>query len=207
MAKAKNRQSGKREPNGRLSRQADQIAARLRERFKDMDQEERDTIQPGIEARQRVYGLDTEKAASPAAGTFLGRLYLNKEISRTQYEAGILWADHTEAYQHAIAAPKQPGAVDLNATKGSSNYENVAATRRAVVRMLGDKERGIIGAREAIQNEQYSLANQGSRFALLFVLWTAIERDEERYDIVGDLRVALNCLSRHFGLMGERKAA
>lgn len=199
MAKAKNRQSGKREPNGRLSRQADQVAARLRERFKDMDQEQRDTIQPGIEARQRVYGLDTEKAASPAAGTFLGRLYLNKEISRTQYEAGILWADHTEAYQHAIAAPKQPGAVDLNATKGSSNYENVAATRRAVARMTD--------AREAIQNEQYSLANQGSRFALLFVLWTAIERDEERYDIVGDLRVALNCLSRHFGLMGERKAA
>lgn len=199
MGKAKNRQSGKREPNGRLSRQADQIAARLRERFKDMDQEERDTIQPGIEARQRVYGLDTEKAASPAAGTFLGRLYLNKEISRTQYEAGILWADHTEAYQHAIAAPKQPGAVDLNATKGSSNYENVAATRRAVNRMTD--------AREAIQNEQYSPANQGSRFALLFVLWTAIERDEERYDIVPDLRVALNALSRHFGLMGERKAA
>jgi hypothetical protein len=197
--KASNRQSGKREPNGRLSRQADQISARLRERFKDMDQEERDTIQPGIEARQRVYGLDTEKAASPAAGTFLGRLYLNKEISRTQYEAGILWADHTEAYQHAIAAPKQPGAVDLNATKGSSNYENVAATRRAVNRMTD--------AREAIQNEQYSLANQGSRFALLFVLWTAIERDEERYDIVADLRVALNALARHFGLMGERKAA
>lgn len=164
-----------------------------------MDQEQRDTIQPGIEARQRVYGLDTEKAASPAAGTFLGRLYLNKEISRTQYEAGILWADHTEAYQRAIAAPKQPGAVDLNATKGSSNYENVAATRRAVARMTD--------AREAIQNEQYSLANQGSRFALLFVLWTAIERDEERYDIVPDLRVALNCLARHFGLMGERKAA
>ena len=106
--KARNRQDGKREPNGRLSRRLDQIAARLRERFKDMDQEERDTIQPGIEARQRIYGLDTEKAASPAAGTFLGRLYLNKEISRTQYEAGILWADHTEAYQHAIAAPKQP---------------------------------------------------------------------------------------------------
>jgi hypothetical protein len=197
--KAKNRQSGTREPNGRLSRQVDQVAARLRERFKDMDQEQRDTIQPGIEARQRVHGLDTEKAASPAAGTFLGRLYLNKEISRTQYEAGILWADHTEAYQHAIAAPKQPGAVDLNATKGSSNYENVAATRRAVARMTD--------AREAIQNEQYSLANQGSRFALLFVLWTAIERDEERYDIVADLRVALNALARHFGLMGERKAA
>jgi hypothetical protein len=197
--KASNRANGKREPNGRLSRQVDQVAARLRERFKDMDQEQRDTIQPGIEARQRVYGLDTEKAASPAAGTFLGRLYLNKEISRTQYEAGILWADHTEAYQHAIAAPKQPGAVDLNATKGSSNYENVAATRRAVSRMTD--------AREAIQNEQYSLANQGSRFALLFVLWTAIERDEERYDIVADLRVALNALARHFGLMGERKAA
>lgn len=199
MAKAKNRQSGKREPNGRLSRQADQVAARLRERFKDMDQEQRDTIQPGIEARQRVYGLDTEKAASPAAGTFLGRLYLNKEISRTQYEAGILWADHTEAYQHAIAAPKQPGAVDLNATKGSSNYENVAATRRAVARMTD--------ARDAIQNEQYSLANQGSRFALLFVLWTAIERDEERYDIVADLRVALNCLARHFGLTAQQNAA
>lgn len=199
MAKAKNRQSGKREPNGRLSRQADQVAARLRERFKDMDQEQRDTIQPGIEARQRVYGLDTEKAASPAAGTFLGRLYLNKEISRTQYEAGILWADHTEAYQHAIAAPKQPGAVDLNATKGSSNYENVAATRRAVARMTD--------ARDAIQNEQYSLANQGSRFALLFVLWTAIERDEERYDIVADLRVALNCLARHFGLTGQQRKA
>ena len=60
-------------------------------------------------------------------------------------------------------------------------------------------------AREAVQAEQYTLANQGSRFALLFTLWTAIEQDQERYDIVPDLRCALNCLARHYGLIGQQQ--
>jgi hypothetical protein len=173
-----------------------------------MELAERETIAPGIEARQRVHGLPLDQASQPMAGSFLGRLYMAREISRAQYEAGTQWAEHTLAYQRAIAAPRQPGAVDLNATKGSDNYENVEATRRAIVRMMGDKERKIIGARQAVQEEQYSLGNAGSRFALLFTLWTAIEQDQERYDIVPDLRSALNCLVRHYGLTtAQRKEA
>lgn len=194
--KAKNRQSGTREPNGRLSRQVDQVAARLRERFKDMDQEQRDTIQPGIEARQRVHGLPLEQAASPMASTFVGRLYLQGELTLRQFEASQLYAEDCRNNARAVQAPREPGAVDLNATKGMDNYENVAKTLRSVARYKA--------ASNAIQDAQNQLRGNGALFAALYEI---VLRDREVYHLVPDVRAGLNALVRHYGLMTERKAA
>lgn len=195
--KARNRQSGKREPNGRLSRQEEQVQQRLRERFKDMDAEERNTVHPGIEARQRVHGLTFEHASQPMASTFVGRLCMGKELSRQQYEAALLYIEDCENYARAVHAPRQPGAVDLNATKGGSgDYENVAATQRAKARHTA--------ATKAVQEAQNAL---GLRAHLFGALYEIVNRDRECFHLVGDVKLALNALSRHYGLMAAREAA
>lgn len=199
--KAGNRQSGKREPSGRLSRQKEQAAARmdqqLASRFKDMEREERANLAGGIEARQRVHGLTFEAASQPMASTFVGRLYLGKELSRQQYEAAVLYAEDCANYSRAVHSPRQPGAVDLNATKGSSgDYENLAFVQRAKARHRD--------ATKAVQEAQLEM--RGS-VALFSALYEIVQMDRELYHMIPDVRVALNSLARHYGLIGQRRAA
>lgn len=188
------KQKGKREPNGRLSRDPAIAAARHLEA---LDLEERAAIAVGLEARQRVFGIVPRLSRDQMAGSAVGRLCLCGELSRVQYDAAQAWLECREAYLRAVspAIGKQPGAINPNATHGQSNYENVAQSRLAVARYTA--------ACSAVQEKQNELHLHSHLTGALDVI---LVRDVQIENLVGDLRTALNALAKHFKLEG-RKAA
>jgi len=194
---ARKRKTGKREPNGRLSRTQDGIAKRLGDQFRDMELTERETIAPGIEARQRVHGLPLEQASQPMASCFVGRLCMGRELSRPQYEAAMLYIEDCANNARAVHAPRQPGAVDLNATKGGSgDYENVAKTLRSRARYND--------ATKAVQSAQNEIRGNGALFAALYEI---VQMDRECWHLVADCRLALNALAKFYGLVNSERVA
>lgn len=185
------RKSGKREPNGRLSR-----TERTTRILDGLDQEQRDTLSVGIEARERVLGVDPKHTRDQLAGCYVGRLCITGELTRIQYDALMTWLEDQQNYAIAVASPRQPGAVDLNRTQGSSNYENEARTRHYVARYKG--------AHDAVTARQIELRGTGALFAALDHL---VRRDLELAHMVGDVRQAANALVRHYGLVTGRRAA
>lgn len=214
--KATNRKTGSktdgyaREPNGQLSRRQADMANRA---FSQYSAEERETMETGLAARERVHGLPRVKqgpkgqpvavSRDPMAGSFVGRLCIQGEITVAQYDAAIQWQKDWLAYMQAIEAPRQPGAVDLNRTQGSTGigeYENVGWVLGSIA--------GYQRAHKAVQSAQYEASNGlGCKFSLLGTLWHLVQQDMERMDMVPDLRGALNVLCRHYKLESGRKAA
>lgn len=188
------KQKGKREANGRLSRQPAIAGARNMDA---LDTEERAMIEVGIEARQRVFGVPARASRDQLAGSVVGRLCLTGELSRVQYDAAQAWLECREAYLRAVAPAigRQPGAVNPNATHGQSNYENVGASRIAVQRYKAAQV-----AIQTVQNELRLSAHLNGALDVILV------RDAHVDHLVGNLRTALNALARHFKLDG-RKAA
>jgi hypothetical protein len=187
--RGKQRQPGKREPNGQLSRKP----ADRKTRFLDgLERDERDTLMVGIEARVRVHGVEPERSRDQMAGSFVGRLCMTRQISRQQYDAAMTYIEDCANYTAAVHSPRQPGAVDLNRIQGSNgDYENVERTQRAKARYKG--------ATGAITAAQLEMRGQGNLFGALEAI---LHRDQELQHLVGDLRVALNSLARHYGLIG-----
>jgi hypothetical protein len=141
---------GKREPNGRMSRDPAQVAARLKD---GLDAEQRETIGVAIAARERVFheSLDPKHSRDQLAGSAVGRWCLKGKISRAQYDAAMTWLEDSRNYEFAVsgAVGKSPAAVNLNATKGASGRDNVVWTRRCVRRYRA--------AQSAVQEAQNSL--------------------------------------------------
>jgi hypothetical protein len=188
--------AGKREPNGQLSRKPEHAMERA---LAGVERDERDALTTGLEARVRVLGVRPEDSRDQMAGSFVGRLCMQRVISRIQYEAAITYAVEREAYLRAVA-PAQGSvarAVNLNATHGSSNYENETKTRQDVARYRA--------AYAAIIEAWRELRGQGK---LLAAIQRLVIEDEPFEALVPDLRTALNALAKHYGLSGNtRKAA
>lgn len=194
MTKGRKRKSGKRENNGRLSRKPADVAARGNDAY---DRAERDALSVGIEARMRVHGVAPGSARDQMAGSFIGRLCLQRVITRHQYDAAMQWLEDSMRYSIAVAAPHAPGAVDLNRTHGrGSDYENEAVTRHAVAVYEA--------AREAVQNLQNELRGTANLWAALDYI---VRRDEEVYHMVGDFRLVANALVRHYRMDGQKRVA
>lgn len=179
-------QSGTREPNGRLTRRQEKAAERAIDRS---DLAERQTLSVGIAARNRVHGVGLRNAQDQRAGSFIGRLCMLHMVTKEQYDAALIWLSDAEDYRKAIGpvAGRQPGAVDLNALKGRSGYENVPK-----VIMAMERYREACNAVQAVQNEM-----RGS-VALFAALNHIVERDLELHHMVGDCRIALNALAKHY---------
>jgi hypothetical protein len=189
------RKSGKRENNGRLSRKPSDALKRVLET---VDAEDREALAVGLEARVRVHGVRPEDARDQMAGSFIGRLCMQRVISRQQYEAAIIWTEDVQNYRKAVSAAqgREPGAVNLNATKGRNEYENEAFVLRSRARYKA--------ATSAVQDKQNELRGSAHLFG---ALETCVMRDVAIEVMVGDLRTALNALAKHYGLMGQRRAA
>lgn len=194
MTRGRKRQKGRREPHtDDLSRRPEDVQARINDA---LDRDERDTIATGVEARQRVLGVSPANSRDQMAGSFVGRLYLQRSLLRVQYEAAMSWLEDAEGYMWAMGSPRTPGAVNLNAVRGgASKAENIGAARNAFNRY----ERAL----KAVTEKQIELRGTANLYGALSI---CVVQDRPVEHLVGDLRLALNALAKHYGLEG-RKAA
>lgn len=213
---ASNRKQGKasdgyaREPNGQLSRKQEDMNKRA---FAQYDQQERETMETALAARERVHKLPRAKegpkgqpvavSRDPMAGSFIGRLCINGEITITQYDALVKWLEQYDLYATVNGFPRPPGAVRISdAPSGGkvSNHESVDFTRQTT------KE--FIDAKNVVMAAQQEPSNQvGARFLLLGALWHCVEQDMERRDMVATLRTVSNVLARHYKLTAKQREA
>lgn len=191
---AHNRKTGSREPNGQLSRKPGERKVRD---AADVEASEWDTMGQALMARNRVHGVEPVNLKDQLAGSAVGRMCLKGIITQTQYDAAMAYLSEREEYHQYIQVPRQPGAVDLNATNGTSTAtENVARVLKVTAAAKATDA--------AIMDKQIEIGNMGNLFgALNAVLVMDVELDH----LVGDLRTALNALSRRYGLTGRAKAA
>lgn len=214
--RATNRKDGKasegyaREPNGQLSRKQADMNKRA---FAQYDQQERETMETALAARERVYGLPRAKegpkgqpvavSRDPMAGSFIGRLCLQGEITITQYDALVKWVEQYDLYAMVNGFPRPPGAARLtDSPRGGkvSNQESVDFTRQTT------KE--FIDAKNVVMAAQQEPSNQvGARFLFLGALWHCVEQDMERRDMVPTLRTVANLLARHYKLTAKQREA
>ena len=179
--------AGKRERNGQLSRKARDVEARGLE---GMDQEQRATLAVGLEARERVFGVAPQHSRDQKAGTAIGRFCLTGRITQPQYDAAMAFLESYHRNLLAIDAPKMPGAVNLNATRGRPvGVENVAQLTRW--------RQEHAAALAAIQSKQIEIGMLGNLYGSLYAM---LIRDTELDHLLGDVRVALNALVRHYRL-------
>jgi len=66
----------------------------------------------GLEARQRVYGLSSADAKDPRAGTVLGRLWLDSQITTPMVEAGERYLEFHNSAMRSIQGPNALGKSD-----------------------------------------------------------------------------------------------
>lgn len=191
---ANKRKHGKREPNGRLSRKPGE--RQIRDKA-EVAATEWDTMGQALMARNRVHGVEPMNLKDQLAGSAVGRMCLKGIITQTQYDAAMAYLSEREEYHQYIQVPRQPGAVDLNATKGQSvASENVARVLKVTAAAKATDA--------AIMDKQIEIGNMGNLFGALNAV---LVMDAELDHLVGDLRTALNALARRYGLTGRAKAA
>ncbi len=180
----------KREPNGRASRRKKDVMEQFLE---DLSKEDRDTQGPALAARHRIFGVDPIHSRDQKAGSAIGRYCLQGLVTDQQYDAGLLFLESMNRHLRAIDAPPQPGAVDLNATRGRPVFvENPDQLRK-----WRQEHKAALEAVQAKQNEIRLMGN------LYGALYTVLVRDVQLESLLGDLRTGLNALVRHYGLMAR----
>jgi len=186
------KQSGIREAGGRLSRKP--IEKQARDASK-IIAEEWETMNTALMARLRVHKVPMDKLRDQMAGSYIGRLCLSGEITHQQFDAAQAYLADRRDYHMAIDAPKQMGAVDLNAVHGRNHGENVKRSQQSVAKFEA--------ADAAIREAQTVLGNMGNLYAAVSL---CIINDGELRHMVGDVRLVLNALARHYGLDNRRAA-
>jgi hypothetical protein len=185
MAKGRPRKNtAKRTHSGRLSRAAGAYQEHV----------------DGIETRMRIFGLSEQDARDQKAATYIGRLCLmgrkgtTDGITEAQYEAAT---EYLAAYLNFQKAVKSPNAFRSGSGGGdqgeSADYE--IRCRRWV-----DKFEAM---QMAVRVEQGFHENRGANmFAAIDYL---LLRDEMHPHLIGDLRLALNAIGHHLGMIPKPK--
>lgn len=184
--------AGKREINGRLSRDPEDRKAR---EIAAIDAEAWDAMHVAVMARVRVHGVPLERAKGQNAGSFVGRLRDEQQLSDAQLDAAQTYLVERAAYRRAISAPPDIDAVDLNRVKGRASAENGERSQRDRARYEATLK--------AVQDAQNALHGTATLFAALDF---CLVRDMPLRHLVGDLRLALNALAKHYGLIGAKAA-
>lgn len=186
------KQTGVREAGGRLSRKP--VEKQARDASK-VAVDEWEAMNTALMARLRVHKVPMDKLRDQMAGSYIGRLCLSGEITHQQFDAAQAYLADRRDYHMAIDAPKQMGAVDLNAVHGRNHHENVKRSQQSVAKFRA--------AEAAIREAQTVLGNMGNLYAAVSL---CIINDEELRHLVGDVRLVLNALARHYGLDNRRAA-
>lgn len=178
------RMAGLREPSGRLSRRKAEVERRTQET-------EREAMATAVEARMRVFGLSEADARRQEGGTVIGRMYQAGKLTIDQLRAAERYREVRNAYHRAIGAPSDTGGRP-DASEHGGEYEQFCAKARS------DWSSMMAALQVACQEVRSP--------APISALDQFVVRDLHVIHLVGDLRVALNCLHRHFAL-GRRIAA
>lgn len=168
---------GHREPNGRLSRRRVHVQQR-----EEMTQREAQSV--AIAARMRLFGLTAEQARRQEGGTVIGRMRQMRELSADQAEAASTYLSARNAYHRAIGVASDTGHIPFPEAEGVGTYEEFCIQARA-------RWAGIESTLQAVMVEMRSPAPASA-------LDQFVVRDVYVAHLVGDLRVALNALHRHF---------
>lgn len=156
-----------------------------------------ENIEP-IATRMRLFGLTEMEARDQLAESIVGRLLMRWRkmgdkaggINNRQYDAAVEYRRQSEAYRRALSAPDSL----RNATRGSGltrDEEEYARWCQAVIAKFDASKRAVMSA-------QCELDNRGRN--LMAALDYLVLRNEYHQHMVGDLRVGLNALSRHYGV-------
>lgn len=132
----------------------------------------------------RVFGLTEADARRQEGGTVIGRMLQRGDITIDQHRAGERYSEVCNANSRALGASPATGHPPPEGNGDGDYAEFCANARRAHDSMMA--------ALQALCQEQRS---QNPIAALdIFIV-----RDIHHGMMVGDLRLALNCLHRHFG--------
>lgn len=189
--RGRKRQTGKREPNGRLSR----AKACVVERVEMTEAEAKSVV---LAARRRhvplpAEYLDLSDGGRPNAGTPHGILRLQGALTAEQWAAAEWWIGTRLRYLRAIQAPNQVG--ETATGEWSGDEAAYAESCRAARETWG-------AIRDVLQD-----ASTAARSPILAAFDVILLREQWHLDhLVGDLRLGLNAIHREF-LGGRRKAA
>jgi hypothetical protein len=140
--------------------------------------------------------VDTKELRNQKAASAVGRFCLQGHITEAQYQAAESYIEEYEAYLLAINAPRQPGAINLNATRGLSvGREDQARTAAAIAARKATEM--------AIREKQIEIGNRGNLFGAIDAV---LIRDVEMDHLLGDLRTALNALIRRYRVNADLAA-
>jgi len=154
----------------------------------------------GIATRMRVFGLSEKDARDQKAATYVGRLCLagrrnsTDGITDSQYEAAQAWREAYEGFQRAV---KSPDALRTGVGGGDQGEsEDYARRCRSAISRFENMQ-------AAVRAEQSFHENRGAN------MWAAIDylvvRDQPFPHMIGDLRLALNAVGHHLGLIPHPK--
>ena len=155
-----------------------------------------------IALRMRVFGLTEKEARDQKAATYVGRLCLGglrnstDGITEAQYDAAMAWRSAYEAFQRAV---KSPDALRTGVGGGDQGEsEDYARRCKAAI----NRWKGI---EDAVRLEQGFHENRGAN------MWAALDylvgRDQQLPHMIGDLRLALNAIGHHLGIIQRPRAS
>lgn len=153
-----------------------------------------------IELRMRVFGLTEKEARDQKAATYVGRLCLagirnsTDGIRQDQYDAAQAYREAYEGFQKAVKSPN-----GLASSSGGASGVEGAGYETWCQRAVAKWE----GIQHAVQKEQGFHENRGTN------MWAALDylvgRDQQHPHMVGDLRLALNAIGHHLGMIQRPK--
>lgn len=145
-----------------------------------------------LAVRQRMFDLTEANARDQKAATFVGRLCLmgtkTGGIDEGQYEAAIEYKRQRDAYRRALSAPDSLSNASRGGTVERGDEEHAAWCKAVIAKYEGSQR--------AVMAEQCVLINRGMN--LIAALDYLVLRDQQLSHMIGDLRVALNALVRHY---------
>lgn len=186
MAKGRPRKTGvKRTKSGQISRAASTYSENA----------------DGIALRMKTFGLSEKDARDQKASTYVGRLCLAGRknsadgITDAQYEAAQAWRDAYEAFQRAVKSPDALRSGNGGGDDHAGDDDYARRCRSAVARWKGIED--------AVRLEQGFHENRGAN------MWAALDylvgRDQQHPHMIGDLRLALNAIGHHMGIIAKPK--